>query len=98
MNILYKSILLSLIACVAHAEDMIDPKFITPIDCPVEVKPEPIQTVIKEHNFGYRHSDNIYTLDKTYVNTYTLVEVDGIMYKKFMVFSDSKWTDVLIKK
>lgn len=91
-------IVLSLIMGVAHAEDMIDPKLISPIECPVEVKLQPIQTILKEHNFGYRHSDNIYSLNETHVNTYTLIEIEGVMYKKFMVFSNNEWADVLIKK
>jgi len=91
-------LLLTLFVGIAHAEDMIDPKLITPIDCPAEVNPQPVATVLKEHNFGYRHSDNIYLLNETYVNTYTLVEVDGVMYKKFMLFANGKWSDYFIKK
>ena len=96
MNILYKFILLSLIAGLAHAEDMIDPKLISPIICPTPVvRLEPKITPIT--NFGYQHS-NKYSLDTVNVNTYTLVEIDGVMYKKYMFFYNNKWIDELVKK
>lgn len=96
MTILPKFILLSFIVGLAHAEDMIDPKLISPIDCPRPVvKLEPKITPIT--NFGYQRS-NKYSLDTVHVNTYTLVEVDGVVYKKFMVFSDNKWEDILVRK
>jgi len=96
MNILYKFILLSLIVGLAHAEDMIDPRLITPINCPTPVvKLEPKITPIT--NFGYQHSTK-YSIDTVHVNTYTLVEVDGVVYKKFMVFFDNKWEHTLVRK
>jgi hypothetical protein len=93
---LRKFVLLSFVFGVAHAEDMIDPSLISPIDCPTPVvRLEPKITPIT--NFGFQHSDK-YSLDTVHVNTYTLVEVDGVMYKKYMIFSDNKWTDELIRK
>lgn len=96
MNTLYKFILLSFIVGLAHAEDMIDPKLISPIVCPPPVvRLEPKITPIT--NFGYQHSDK-YSLGTVHVTTYTLVEIDGVIYKKFMVFFDNKWTDELVRK
>lgn len=90
------AIILTIFSIATHAEDMIDPKLISPIDCPKPVvKLEP--KIIPITNFGYQRSDK-YSLDTVHVNTYILVEVDGVMYKKYMVFSDNKWTDELVRK
>jgi hypothetical protein len=91
-------ILLSLFSIgVVHAEDMIDPSLISPIDCPktVEIKIEP--KVISKDIIGYERSGNIYTLDSVYVNTYVIQEVNGVLYKKHMVFVDGKWIDHFIQ-
>lgn len=95
---MYKIILLFYLSIsIAYAEDMIDPRLISKIDCPEPVvklapKIKPITYV------GYHHKEHNYSINTVHVNTYVLVEIGGVWYRKHMVFSNNKWEDVLIKE
>ena len=99
MRQLYK-LMFVLLSTSVHAEEMIDPNLISPIDCPMpviqtEVKIQPkINTIT---NFGYSSSRSNYSLNTVHVGTYVLVDIDGVYYRKYMVFNQSRWTEILIK-
>lgn len=97
MIMLRKLVIGFLFVSIAHAEDMIDPNLITPIDCPTPVvKLEP--KIVPITNFGYQSTRSSYSLNTVHVGTYVLVDVDGVLYRKYMVFSNNQWDDVLIKE
>lgn len=83
----------------SYAEDMIDPNLISPIECPkpvVELKVKVEPTTVSK--IGYQYKKDSYSLTTVNVNTYVLVELDGIMYRKYMMFSGNKWNDIFIKE
>lgn len=93
-----------LIITSAFAEDMIDNNLITPIECTkpaviiehtVEIKPE--IKINKITNFGYSSNRSFYSLNTVHVGTYVLVDIDGILYRKYLLFANNRWTEILIK-
>ena len=104
MRQLCKLLFFVLLSVNAFAEDMIDNNLITTIECTkpiviiepvIEIKPEIKINKIK--NFGYSSNRSFYSLNTVHVGTYVLVDIDGILYRKYLLFANNRWTEILIK-
>jgi hypothetical protein len=83
-----------------YAEDSIDPSLITPIEKYIVINVIKAEPVITRSNtyLGYELPKKSYDLNSVYVNTYNVVEMDGVYYKKHMFFNNNRWNEILIKE